>query len=128
MSQEVRADGIPRDFGMELFGGDLERLLPHLEESMERVPTVAEAEIETVVHGPVSWSPDGNPIIGPQPGAANMWTMCGFSYGIIHAGGASAYLADWMTKGEAPYELNEFDPHRYGATSVTSCSQSERLT
>lgn len=107
-------DGMPNDFGMELFEGDLDRIMPHLEIAMERVPAAINGGIKDVINGPVSWSPDGQPIVGPQPGKKNFWNACAFSYGIVHGGGAGKYIVDWLLNGEPSYELFEFDTARYG--------------
>eukprot|EP01083_Nonionella_stella_P077619 212038_1 len=106
----------PDEFGMELFPEDLERLQPHLEHAMERLPCVQEAGIRSVVNGPVAWPPDGNPLVGPSRGKnlKGYWSCCGLSYGIAQGGGLGSYLVHWMTNGEPPYELLECDPERYG--------------
>ena len=64
------ADGVPREFGKELFPGDLDRLLPHVEAAMKRVPCLEHCGIKTIVNGPISYTPDGSPLIGPAWGLA----------------------------------------------------------
>jgi dimethylglycine dehydrogenase len=100
-------------FGKELYPGDLERLSPHLEVAMEAFPCFANAEIQSVVNGPITYTPDILPMVGPTL-LPNMWVAVGFGYGIVHGGGVGKYLSDWICEGEAPYELIEFDPLRYG--------------
>ena len=107
-------DGVQPGFGKELFPGDLDRLSPHLEACMEAFPCFATAEIQTVVNGPITYTPDLMPMVGPCPRLPNMWLAVGFGYGIIHAGGIGKYLANWIANGEAPFELSEMDPARYG--------------
>ncbi len=58
----------PREFGKELFAGDLDRLLPHVEAAMKRVPCLEHAGIKTIVNGPISYTPDGSPLVGPAWG------------------------------------------------------------
>ena len=65
------------DFGRELFDGDLERLIPHLEQTMELVPSLKTANIQNVINGPITYTPDGLPIIGPSE-APNFWLAVGF--------------------------------------------------
>jgi len=65
-----------------------------------------------VVNGPITYSPDVLPLIGPCR-LANMWLAVGFGYGIVHSGGAGKYLADWILKGEPEHDLIECDPNRY---------------
>jgi len=100
-------------FGKELYPGDLDRLAPHLEAAMEAFPCFAEAEIQSVVNGPITYTPDLLPMVGPSQ-LPNMWLAVGFGYGIVHGGGVGKYLTDWICDGEAPYELLELDPLRYG--------------
>jgi len=107
-------DGVPHSFGKELYPGDLERLAPHLEVAMEAFPCFANAEIQSVVNGPITYTPDILPMVGPTM-LPNMWVAVGFGYGVVHGGGVGQYLADWICEGEAPYELVEFDPLRYNS-------------
>jgi len=100
-------------FGKELYPGDLDRLAPHLEVAMSAFPCFQEAEIQTVVNGPITYTPDLLPMVGPSQ-LPNMWLAVGFGYGVVHGGGVGKYLTDWICEGEAPYELIEFDPLRYG--------------
>ncbi|CAG0897673.1 unnamed protein product [Darwinula stevensoni] len=113
MSEDWVTDRVPPGFGKELFQPDLDRLAPHLEVAMEAVPCFARASIQTVVNGPITYSPDLLPLVGPTR-VPNAWLAAGFGYGIIHAGGMGKYLADWMIHGEPPYDLIEVDPLRYG--------------
>jgi dimethylglycine dehydrogenase len=74
-------------FGKELFESDLERLQDHIEYAMDLVPALTDAEIQRVVCGPITYSPDILPMVGPVRGVANYWCAVGLGYGIIHAGG-----------------------------------------
>ena len=40
-------------------------------------------------------------------------------YGIIQAGGAGQYIADWLVDGEPPYDLIEVDANRFGSWCTT---------
>ena len=113
--------GVPAGFGKELYPGDLERLAPHLESAMESFPCFAEAEIQSVVNGPITYSPDILPLVGPTL-LPNMWVAVGFGYGIVHGGGVGRFLADWICDGEPPYELSEFDPGRFGSWTTLDFS------
>ncbi|XP_045124793.1 dimethylglycine dehydrogenase, mitochondrial-like isoform X1 [Portunus trituberculatus] len=107
-------DSVPKGFGKELFEPDLERLEPHLEVAMELVPCFANASIQSVVNGPITYTPDVLPLLGPDI-LPNMWLAAGFGYGIVHGGGIGKFLADWIQTGEPPFELNECDPLRFGS-------------
>ncbi|XP_051794913.1 LOW QUALITY PROTEIN: dimethylglycine dehydrogenase, mitochondrial [Acanthochromis polyacanthus] len=107
-------EGVPPGFGKELFESDLDRIMEHIEMAMEMVPVLKKADIINTVSGPITYTPDLLPMVGPHRGVSNYWTAIGFGYGIIHAGGMGKFLSDWITNGEPPYDLIECDPNRYG--------------
>ena len=98
----------------ELFNGDLDRLMPHIEACMERVPAFAEAGVKTVYNGAIAYTPDGNPIVGPAWGIKNFWLSEGHSFGITAAGGAGWQLAEWIVEGEPTVDMMGVDPRRFG--------------
>lgn len=112
--EEWVTDRVPPGFGKELFTPDLERLSDHIEAAMELVPALHTAQIRTTVSGPIMYTADSLPCIGPMPHAPNFWVAVGFAYGIIHSGGAGRYLAEWIVNGEPPFDLIETDPGRFG--------------
>uniref|UniRef100_A0A3Q3IK59 Dimethylglycine dehydrogenase n=1 Tax=Monopterus albus TaxID=43700 RepID=A0A3Q3IK59_MONAL len=107
-------DGVPPGFGKELFESDLDRIMEHVEMAMEMVPVLKKADILNTVSGPITYTPDLLPMVGPHRGVRNYWTAIGFGYGIIHVGGIGKFLSDWIRNGEPPYDLIECDPNRYG--------------
>ncbi|XP_068562619.1 dimethylglycine dehydrogenase, mitochondrial [Cebidichthys violaceus] len=107
-------DGVPPGFGKELFESDLDRIMDHVEMAMEMVPVLKKADIINIVSGPITYTPDLLPMVGPHQGVRNYWTAIGFGYGVIHAGGIGKFLSDWIRNGEPPYDLIECDPNRYG--------------
>ena len=109
------ADGVPHEFGKELFAGDLDRLLPHVEAAMKRVPCLEHAGIKTIVNGPISYTPDGSPLIGPAWGVKNLWLNEGHSFGVTAAGGSGWQLAEWIVEGEPGIDMLAVDPRRFGA-------------
>jgi dimethylglycine dehydrogenase len=109
------ADGVPATFGRELFEGDLDRLLPHVEAAMKRVPCLEHCGIKTIVDGPISYTPDGSPLVGPAWGLPNVWLNEGHSFGVTAAGGAGWQLAEWIVEGEPGIDMLGVDPRRFGA-------------
>nr|XP_053643957.1 dimethylglycine dehydrogenase, mitochondrial-like [Cherax quadricarinatus] len=107
-------NGVPEGFGKELFEPDMDRLEPHLEIAMQLVPCFADASIQSVVNGPITYTPDVLPLVGPDM-LPNMWLAAGFGYGIIHGGGMGSYLASWIINGQPPFEMTECDPLRFGS-------------
>ena len=108
-------DGIPPEFGMELLPADLDRIEHLMLDAIERIPVLGEAGIKTVVHGPISYTPDGQPLIGPAPGLRNAWIAAGSGFGIGEGAGAGKLLAEWMIEGAPPMHMFSFDPRRFGA-------------
>jgi dimethylglycine dehydrogenase len=107
--------GIPPGFGADLLPPDPERLRAIVEGAMARVPALARAGVARIVNGPITYTPDGNPLLGPVFGLPGVWLACGFSFGITQAGGAGQYLAEWIVEGQPSIDLWELDPRRYGA-------------
>ena len=109
------ADGVPDWFGRSLFPGDLDRLVPHVEAATRRVPALENCGIKDIVNGPISYTPDGSPLIGPAWGVRNVWLNEGHSFGITAAGGSGWQLAEWITAGEPGIDMLAVDPRRFGA-------------
>ena len=107
-------DGIPPEFGMELLAPDLDRVEPIVAMAMERVPALAQAGIRTIVHGPITFTPDANPLVGPAFGLDDAWLLTGSSMGVMEGGGAGRFLADWMIDGAPPMDALAVDPRRFG--------------
>ena len=108
------ADGVPDWFGKSLFPGDLDRLVPHVEAAQRRVPALARCGIKDIVNGPISYTPDGTPLVGPAWGVPNLWLNEGHSFGITAAGGAGWQLAEWIVEGEPGIDMLAVDPRRFG--------------
>jgi dimethylglycine dehydrogenase len=108
------ADGVPDWFGKSLFEGDLERLLPHVEAAQRRVPALEHCGIKDIVNGPISYTPDGSPLVGPAWSKRNLWLNEGHSFGITAAGGSGWQLAEWIVEGEPGIDMLPVDPRRFG--------------
>ena len=108
------ADGVPDWFGKNLFPGDLDRLLPHVEAAQRRVPALEHCGIKDIVNGPISYTPDGSPLVGPAWGVRNLWLNEGHSFGITAAGGAGWQIAEWIIEGEPGIDMLGVDPRRFG--------------
>jgi len=108
-------DHCPWEYENWLFDADYDRIMPWLEESLNRMPIFAELGIQREVHGAISHPPDGNPLIGPAPGVRNYWCCCGTQIGIGWGPGLTRELARWMVHGAADISMREFDPRRFGS-------------
>lgn len=107
-------DGVPPEFGMELLPPELEWMEDILALSMARIPVMADAGLKTVVNGPITFTPDANPLIGPAFGLDNSWLLTGSSMGVMEGGGAGMMLAEWIVNGEQPMDMLAVDPRRFG--------------
>ncbi|MFY0692697.1 MAG: GcvT family protein [Paracoccaceae bacterium] len=111
----VWEDHCPWEAENELFAADYDRVMPWLENALDRMPVLAELGIKRDVHGAISHPPDGNPLIGPAPGVRNYWCCCGTQIGIGWGPGLTRELARWMVHGSADISMREFDPRRFGS-------------
>ena len=108
-------DGPSADAEYELFPDDLDRLAPHIEAAIARVPAFGEVGIKKVYNGAIAYTPDGSPIIGPAWGVRNFWLNEGHSFGVTAAGGAGWQLAEWIVEGEPSIDMMGVDPRRFGS-------------
>ncbi len=110
---------VPDSFRADLFPLDLERIEEEYMSMIHRIPSSETAGLKDDYNGPICYTPDGNPLLGPAPGLRNMWLAEGFSFGITAAGGTGHYLAQLMTEGEAEIDMASLDPKRYGPWMTT---------
>ena len=113
-------DGPDEDSEYELFQEDLERLMPHIESAIARVPAFGEVGVKKVYNGAIAYTPDGSPIVGPAWDLPNFWLNEGHSFGITAAGGAGWQLAEWIVEGEPTIDMNGVDPRRFGEYATKS--------
>ena len=111
--------GVPDSFRADLFPLDLERIEEEYMSMIHRIPSSETVGLKDDFNGPICYTPDGNPLVGPAPGLRNMWLAEGFSFGITAAGGTGYYLAQLMVDGEAEIDMASLDPKRYGSWMTT---------
>ena len=111
--------GVPDSFRADLFPLALERIEEQYMAMIHRIPSCAESGLKGDFNGPICYTPDGNPLVGPAPGLRNMWLAEGFSFGITAAGGTGYYMAQMMVDGEAEIDMASLDPKRYGSWMTT---------
>ena len=107
-------NGTPADFGHELLPDKLERIGDALELAYRRYPVLESAGIKTVINGPFTFAPDGNPLVGPIPGKRNLWSACAVMAGFSQGGGVGRTLAEWMVEGEPSVDVFAMDVARFG--------------
>ncbi len=104
----------PWDFVFQLLPHDLDRIAPELEKAFEHFPLVGKAGIKKFVNGPFTFSPDGNPLVGPIKGMRGMWSACAVMAGLSQGGGVGLSLANWMVHGDPGADIWAMDVARYG--------------
>lgn len=112
--QHWQIDGAPWDYGIELLQEDIDRISDELEMAFHRYPVLQEVGIKNWVNGAFTFSPDGNPLVGPVPGKQNYWLACGVMAGFLQGGGVGKTLAEWMIHGETETDAWPMDIARYG--------------
>ncbi|EBA10872.1 GcvT family protein [Roseobacter sp. CCS2] len=107
-------DGTPWDFGHELLPDNLDKIADSIDFAYKRFPVLERAGVKSVIHGPFTFAPDGNPLVGPVPGLRNYWSACGVMAGFSQGGGVGLMLAQWITMGECERDVTAMDVGRYG--------------
>jgi len=113
-------DGTRWDFGHELLDENLDRIGDSMEFAFKRYPVLAEAGIKTIINGPFTFAPDGNPLVGPVPGLRNYWSACAVMAGFSQGGGVGLTLAEWMIDGEPSRDVFAMDVARFGDYTTPS--------
>ena len=112
-------DGTPWDFGHELLPDDYDKIEDSIAFAYKRFPVLETAGIKSVIHGPFTFAPDGNPLVGPVPGLRNYWSACGVMAGFSQGGGVGLMLAQWMIEGETERNTFAMDIARFGQGVIT---------
>ena len=108
-------DGTPWDFGHELLPDNLDKITASVEFAYKRFPVLQTAGVKSVIHGPFTFAPDGNPLVGPVPGLRNYWSACGVMAGFSQGGGVGLTLAQWMIDGAPERDVFAMDVARFGS-------------
>ena len=113
--QHWSIDGAPWDYGVELLPENIDRIAAELDLVHLRYPVLQTAGVRKWVNGAFTFSPDGNPLIGPVAGKPGYWLACGVMAGFLQGGGVGKSLAELMIHGEAEADIYGLDIARYGA-------------
>ena len=108
-------NGTPWDFGHELLADNFDKIEDSIAFAYKRFPALESAGVKSVIHGPFTFAPDGNPLVGPVPGMRNYWSACAVMAGFSQGGGVGLTLAQWMVEGEPERDVFAMDCARFGA-------------
>ena len=108
-------NGTPWDFGHELLANDFDKIEDSIAFAYKRFPALESAGVKSVIHGPFTFAPDGNPLVGPVPGMRNYWSACAVMAGFSQGGGVGLTLAQWLVEGEAERDVFAMDCSRFGS-------------
>ncbi|MFZ9274101.1 MAG: FAD-dependent oxidoreductase, partial [Ilumatobacteraceae bacterium] len=115
----------PWDFVFQLLPHDLDRISDELERGFAHFPAVGRAGIKKFVNGPFTFSPDGNPLVGPIKGMRGMWSACAVMAGLSQGGGVGLSLANWMVHGDPGADIWAMDVARYGDYATLAYTNSK---
>ncbi|MGB3184962.1 MAG: FAD-dependent oxidoreductase [Ornithinimicrobium sp.] len=104
----------PWNFGHELLVPDLDRISENLSVAIDHFPIFGEVGIKTVINGPFTFAPDGNPLIGPVRGQPGHWVAAGVMAGLSQGGGVGLALANWIAHGDPGFDVWGMDVARFG--------------
>jgi dimethylglycine dehydrogenase len=110
-----KTEGADWDYGMDLIPEEIDRISDELNIGFSRFPSLQEAGIRRWVNGAFTFTPDGNPLVGPVPGLRNYWTACGCMSGFSQGGAIGKVLSHWMIEGDPGSDVFGMDVARYGA-------------
>jgi dimethylglycine dehydrogenase len=107
--------GVPWDYAQTELQPDIDHIADFIENGIYRFPIMGETGFKHVTDGPITYTPNGDPLVGPAYPLKNFFHACGYSFGITQAGGIGHYLAGWMMNGEPEIDLWPVDSRRFGS-------------
>jgi dimethylglycine dehydrogenase len=120
-------DGIDPAFTSALCPDDLDRCLDNMERVFMRMPCLSRTGINTIINGPITYSADGLPLVGPIPGKRNAYCIIGLRAGIGEGGGHGKILAETIVHGEAEWDAWCLDPRRFTSHCTTEYTAAKAI-
>ena len=108
-------EGVPWDYAQTELPEDVENVAENIEHGIFRFPILGETGFKHVTVGPITYTPNGDPLVGPAYPLKNFFQACGYSFGITQAGGIGHYLAGWIMEGEPEIDMWHVDSRRFGS-------------
>ena len=113
--QQWKKNGVPWDYAQQEINPDIDNISDCIEAGMERFPILGDTGFKHVTAGPITYTPNGDPLVGPASPLKNFFQACGYSFGITQAGGIGHYLSGWIMNGEPEIDLWAVDSRRFGS-------------
>lgn len=108
-------EGVPWDYAQAELQPDIDHVADYIEHGIHRFPIMGDTGFKHVTVGPITYTPNGDPLVGPAYPLKNYFLACGYSFGITQAGGIGHYIAGWLMNGEPEIDLWPVDSRRYGS-------------
>jgi len=122
-------DGIPEGFVFGELEPDMDRMMPYLQNALERIPSARDARLRQFFCGPESFTPDLSPLIGEAPELGNFFVAAGLnSLGILQGGGIGQLLAHWITEGAPDMDVAELNIDRFQRYQTNRDYRKDRTT
>ena len=120
---------LPQNFSFSLLNERWAQFEPYMETAMRRFPLLKGADIKMLLNGPESFTPDGQMLLGPVPGATGLFVTCGFnSNGMALAPAAGKFIAEWIVEGEPSADVAPLDVRRFSPAQADDEYMRERVT
>ncbi|MFP6605793.1 MAG: FAD-dependent oxidoreductase [Myxococcota bacterium] len=122
-------DGIPEHFAFGELEPDMDRMMPYLQNALERIPSARDARLRQFFCGPESFTPDLSPLVGEATELRNFFLAAGLnSLGILQAGGIGQLVAHWITEGAPDMDVAELNIDRFQRYQTNREYRKERTT
>ena len=122
-------DGIPENFSFGELDPDMDRMMPYLQNALERIPSARDARLRQFFCGPESFTPDLSPLIGEAPELRNFFVAAGLnSLGILQGGGIGHLIAHWIVEGEPDLDVAELHIDRFQRYQANREYRKDRTT
>jgi len=122
-------DGIPEHFAFGELEPDMDRMMPYLQNALERIPSARDARLRQFFCGPESFTPDLSPLVGEATELRNFFVAAGLnSLGILQAGGIGQLVAHWITEGAPDMDVAELNIDRFQRYQTNREYRKERTT
>ena len=78
---------MPWDYAQTELQPDIDHIADFIEHGIYRFPIMGDTGFKHVTDGPITYTPNGDPLVGPAYPLKNFFHACGYSFGITQAGG-----------------------------------------